>query len=262
MAQQRDMGIRNISGRKARYCYGTGLGIVLVDETYPGFPGDVRNPSAFPYPIQYEVARGLKIENLVYDTDKDQHLECIQRAARKLEQMGCRAIAAECGYFAHFQRELAARVSVPVFMSSLLQVSWAQQLLGPDQVVGILMSGVEGIRLEDLLVRVGVSPGTNYVVGDVMDNGKCTQFHNLWTEGVRPPVPEAYYEVAERDFVEQGVAFFRQHPHMGAMVLECTGFPPFARALQREVDIPLFSWGTLLDFAFSVAVHRDYYGHV
>jgi hypothetical protein len=23
-----------------------------------------------------------------------------------------------------------------------------------------------------------------------------------------------------------------------------------------------FSWGTLLDFAYSVAVHRDYYGHV
>jgi hypothetical protein len=49
---------------------------------------------------------------------------------------------------------------------------------------------------------------------------------------------------------------------MGAMVLECTGFPPFARALQREIHIPIFSWGTLLDYAYSVAVHRDYYGHV
>jgi hypothetical protein len=48
---------------------------------------------------------------------------------------------------------------------------------------------------------------------------------------------------------------------MGAMVLECTGFPPFARALQRELDISIFSWGTLLDYAYSVAVHRDYYGH-
>jgi hypothetical protein len=40
------------------------------------------------------------------------------------------------------------------------------------------------------------------------------------------------------------------------------GFPPFARALQREIDLPVFSWGTLLDYAYSVAVHRDYYRHV
>jgi hypothetical protein len=49
---------------------------------------------------------------------------------------------------------------------------------------------------------------------------------------------------------------------MGAMMLECTGMQPFARAVQHQVDIPIFSWGTLLDYAYSVAVHRDYYGHV
>jgi hypothetical protein len=58
------------------------------------------------------------------------------------------------------------------------------------------------------------------------------------------------------------VDFHRAHPNMGAMVLECTGYPPFARAIQRKIDIPIFSWGTLLDYAYSVAVHRDYYGHV
>ena len=72
----------------------------------------------------------------------------------------------------------------------------------------------------------------------------------------------AVYEKAEKDFVAAGTAFFESHPNMGAMVLECTGFPPFARALQREIDIPVFSWGTLLDFAFGVTVHRDYYGHI
>ena len=62
-------------------------------------------------------------------------------------------------------------------------------------------------------------------------------------------------------------AFVPQHPLMGALMLECTGFPPFARALRRElaqagIDIAVFSWGTLLDYAYSVAVHQDYYGHV
>ena len=67
---------------------------------------------------------------------------------------------------------------------------------------------------------------------------------------------------AEKDFVSAGSDFYRSHANMGAMVLECTGFQPFARALQREIDIPIFSWGTLLDYAYAVSVHRDFYGHV
>lgn len=49
---------------------------------------------------------------------------------------------------------------------------------------------------------------------------------------------------------------------MAALVLECTGFPPFARALQREIEMPVFSWSALLDYAYPVVVYRDYYGHV
>jgi hypothetical protein len=44
--------------------------------------------------------------------------------------------------------------------------------------------------------------------------------------------------------------------------VECTGFPPTARILQREIELPVFRWGTLLDYAYPMAVHRDYYGHV
>ncbi len=45
----------------------------------------------------------------------------------------------------------------------------------------------------------------------------------------------------------------------GDVLKKGTGFPPFTRALQRKIDIPLFSWGTLLEYAYSVVVHRDYY---
>jgi hypothetical protein len=56
--------------------------------------------------------------------------------------------------------------------------------------------------------------------------------------------------------------FVSRHPRMRALVFECTGFQPFARAVQREVRLPIFSWSTLLEFAYSVVVHRDFYGHV
>lgn len=260
MHQNRDFGITGIRGRNV-HCSGMGLGIILLDETYPGFPGDVRNPSAFGYPIQYEVARGLDIKKLIHDTDKAQYIDTILRAALNLQKMGCRAIAAECGYFAYFQKEVAARLDVPVFMSSLLQVSWAQSIINPDHVVGILMSSKASL-LEKHLAGAGIQPGTNYVVGDAMDEGQCPEFENLWTEGLRPEIPQADYQRAETDFVRTAVTFYENHPNMGAMVLECTGFPPFARAVQRQINIPIFSWGTLLDYAYSVVSHRDYYGHV
>ncbi len=264
MYQNRDLGINHIKARKDHRCYGMGLGIIILDDVYPGFPGDVRNASAYPFPIQYEIAVGVDIKLLCYAEDKSPCLEPIQRAAKKLERMGCRAIAAECGYFAYFQKEVADHVDVPVFMSSLLQVPWAQQLVGPNRVVGVLMSESRDFPCltERHLESVGIIPGTNYVLGSSMDPGVLVEFEHLWTEEKRTDPPSAIYDKAQAEFVPIAVDFFHQHPNMGAMVLECTGFQPIARAIQREIDIPIFSWGTLLDFAYSVVVHRDYYGHV
>jgi hypothetical protein len=261
MYRNRDIGINLIKARKGHRCYGMGLGVILLDEVYPGFPGDVRNASAYPFPIQYEVAEGVDIDALVYREDKSPYLEPVVRAAKKLETMGCRAIAAECGYFALFQQQVAAQVTVPVFMSSLLQVPWAQQLIGPNQVVGVLISLMSAIT-QAHLDAVGILPGSNYVLGGVEDDGRCPEFANLWEASVRPDPAQAYFDKAESQFLAVAVDFYHAHPSMGAMVLECTGYPPFGRALQREIDIPIFSWGTLLDYAYSVAVHRDYYGHV
>ena len=56
--------------------------------------------------------------------------------------------------------------------------------------------------------------------------------------------------------------YVKEYPDIGAIMLECTGFQPFARAIQREVDLPVFSWSTLMDYAYSVCCHRDFYGHV
>ena len=261
MYRNRDFGINHIKARKDHRCYGMGLGIIILDDVYPGFPGDVRNASAFPFPIQYEIAEGVDIWALVHGEDKSPLREPIQRAAKKLASMGCRAIAAECGYFAYFQKDIAGFVDVPVFMSSLLQVPFAQQLIGPERVVGILAARQEQL-LPAHLENVGIQPGSNYVLSGAEDDGQCPEFENLWYAPVRPDPPQAYYDKAEKEFVKVAVDFYQAHPNMGAMMLECTGMQPFARAIQREIDIPIFSWGTLLDYAYSVAVHRDYYGHV
>jgi hypothetical protein len=262
MNYSRDRSLNYIKARKNHSCYGMGIGIMILDEVYPGFPGDVRNASAYPFPVQYEIIENVDINKLVFEEDKTPCLEPIQRAAKKLEKMGCRSIAAECGYFAYFQREIAGYVDVPVFMSSLLQVPWAQQLIGPEKNVGVLIAA-GGQLTQTHLDSVGIKPDSKYIISKgVVDSGKTKELENLWIEGKRPQIPQAHYDKAEKEFIEVAVDFYHSHSNMGAMVLECTGFQVFARALQREIDIPVFSWGTLLDYAFSVTVHRDYYGHV
>ena len=65
--QNRDLGIGRVTARPGKYTYGAGVGIMLVDEIYPAFPGDVRNPSAYPFPIQYDIVQGVDIQALVYE---------------------------------------------------------------------------------------------------------------------------------------------------------------------------------------------------
>jgi len=261
MNHHRDIGINFIKARKNHRCYGMGLGIIILDDIYPGFPGDVRNASAYPFPIQYEIAEDVDIKALVIEEDKSPCIGPIKRAAKKLEQMGCRAIAAECGYFAYFQKDIAGYVDVPVFMSSLLQVPLAQQLIGQNKVVGLFVAERRYITPAHL-EAVAILPNSNYVIAGAEDDYDCPQFEHLWSQSNRTDPPGAIYDKTEKDFLSAAVDFYRTHSNMGAMTLECTGFPPFARALQQEIDIPIFSWGTLLDYAYSVAVHRDYYGHV
>ena len=259
--QERDRSINYIKARGVHVGYGMGLGIILLNDAYPGFPGDVRNPSAFPYPIQYEIAEGVTNKTLVYDKNPGQCREAVIRAARKLESLGCRAVAAECGYFAFFQKDVADQVDIPVFMSSLLQVPFIQQVIGPKKKVGIICAQHQYLS-EQHLMNVGIDPDSNYVIAGAQDEYGVTEFDNLWNPNKRPEVPEAYYDKAEEQMVNCARQFVDKNPDIGAIMLECTGMQPFARAVQREVELPVFSWGTLLDYAYSVVNHRDYYGHV
>ena len=260
-SETRDAGIRTIRARKRHSAYGMGLGIMLLDEVYPGFPGDVRNASAYRFPIQFEIVDGVDIRRLILTSDKTPCLAPILAAAQRLERMGCRAIAAECGYFSLFQKQVAGSVDVPVFMSSLLQVPMAQAVVGHQNKVGILCATRKDLTPEHL-TAVGIDPDSNIAIAGAEDDYSCPEFWNLWDPEKRPAVPCSNYEQAEADFIDVCKDFKRKHTDMKAMIFECTGYQPFARAVQREIDMPIFTWSTLLEYAYSVVVHRDFYGHV
>lgn len=257
----RDLGISKIYAQEGKYAYGMGLGVMLLDEVYPGFPGDVRNASAYPFPIQYDVVENVDIVKLVHTDDKSECLQPTLDAARRLERMGCRAIVGECGYFAYFQQAVAGHVAVPVFMSSLLQVPLMQRLVGLENKVGIVCANRSCLTAEHLR-NVGIDPSSNLAIVGVEDDYETPHFDSLWAEGKRPAIPMSDFDAAAAGFLAPCKDFVAKNPEMRAMLLECTGFQPFARIVQREIGLPIFSWSTLLDYAFSVVNHREHYGHV
>ena len=257
----RDQGIHDMRVRGNHVGYGMGLGVMLLDDAYPGFPGDVRNPSAYPFPIQYDIATDVSNKTLVWDQDKTPVRAPIIASAKRLERYGCRAIAAECGYFAYFQEDVAAAVNVPVFTSSLLQVPFAQTLVGQTKKVAILCAQRRFLT-DRHLEAVGIDPDSNLIIGGAQDELGVTEFDKLWDPEKRPQEPYASYATCETQMVEATKALVARDPNIGAIVYECTGMQPFSRAAQREVGLPIFDWGTLLHYAYSAVVSRDYYGHV
>lgn len=112
------------------------------------------------------------------------------------------------------------------------------------------------------LQNVGINLNSNFIIAGALDEYGCPEFTNLWDHGKRQERHEAYYDKSEKDMIRTCKEFYKANPNIGAIMLECTVMQPFARAIQREVDLPIFSCGTLLDYAFSVVAHRDYYGHI
>jgi hypothetical protein len=84
MEQSHDSGIHQITARPGQQAYGMGLGVILLEDVYPGFPGDIRNASGYPFPIQYEIVNGADIKKLVVDENKIICLPPLIRAAQRL----------------------------------------------------------------------------------------------------------------------------------------------------------------------------------
>jgi hypothetical protein len=98
MQQSHDPDIQRIEARNGFRCYGMGLGIVLLDDVYPGFPGDVRNASAYPFPIQYEIAEDVDIPALVTASDKSPCLPPVRRAEGQVDTLAMHTNVDIVGY--------------------------------------------------------------------------------------------------------------------------------------------------------------------
>ena len=216
--------------RGGKALYGAPLGILMLEARFPRIPGDMGNGTTWPFPVLYRVVRGATPERVVLQGAAGLLPDFID-AAQELVRLGAEAITTNCGFLSLFQQELAASVGVPVATSALMQVPWVQATLPPGKRVGLVT--VSGATLSPAHLEGAGVPADTPLVGT--ENGR--EFFRVLIKGEKDDMD---IEAAERDVVEAGKRLVAAHPDVGAIVLECTNMPPYAAALQAEVQRPVY----------------------
>jgi len=121
---------RLVSDKKGSFA-GAPIGILLVEADYAMLPGNVANASSYDFPVLYQVLEGVTFEKIAVADPAV--LDVLIAGGQTLIDNGVRAVVSACGSFANYQRAAAAALSVPTYLSSMLQVPWIQAALQPEQ---------------------------------------------------------------------------------------------------------------------------------
>lgn len=207
------------------------LGILMLDTRFPRLAGDVGNPDSFDFPVLYERLQGVSPQQAVREAPGRADLvEVLAAAAGRLVQRGADGISTSCGFLALLQGELAVRCPVPIATSSLLQVPLVQNLLPAGRRVGIVTAEA-GSLTQAHLAAVGVDPQTP-VVG-MPEGGSFA--HTFLDNNA-----DLDHRAVQTELIAAGRRLVAEHVGIGAIVLECTNLPPYARALHEAIGLPVY----------------------
>lgn len=228
---------------------GFAIGIIAVHLIYPKLPGNVANATTYPFPVLYKEVF-FEIEELFEGSEgiKKQVIE----AAKYLEKQGVRAIIGACGYFAHFQEDVREAVDVPVFLSSLCQLPLIKLGIASSNKIAVFAASGDNLD-EELLRKVGTD-NERLIVQDVghLDSFAGIRYGNMGFDNAR----------LASDLAEIARKLVETNPDIGAILLECSDLPPYAKVIQSVTGLPVYDFNTLIDLVYHSVVQKTYYGYL
>jgi hypothetical protein len=235
--------------------YGIGVGILLLQSRFPRIPGDVGNAHTWPFPVQFRVVPHATPDRIVRRLSREAFLGPFLDAARELQDAGVELITTGCGFLVLLQADLQRELRVPIITSSLLQVPWVAALLPPGQAVGVLT--VERSSLSAAhLAAAGIGPDLPVVIGGLdVEGGKFTG--QILNDEAKLDV-----EGARAEHVAVATAMVREHPRIGAFVLECTNMPPYAADICAATGRPVHDLTTMVSWAALASRRQPFPGYL
>lgn len=230
--------------------YGHAVGILLLDGRAPFVPGDVGNASSYDYPVVYKTVEGLTTMRCLNQEPGWEGK--VVEAARDLERQGVRGISSDCGFMIQYQEAVCAAVRVPVFLSTLLQLPFIGRTIAPGRPIGVVTADSTNLG-PDFMRRTGTLPLNPIVIRGLQDKPEfgtaVMQEKGTLDSGLIADEVVA----ACRDMV-------RERPDLAAILLECSLLPPYAKRVQDTLDLPVFDFISLIDYAESGTRQRRYGG--
>ena len=236
--------------RKTQSWYGESIGILILDASYPCVPGNVGNATTFPFPVRYQEVQGASIDRLLNQADPSLAAPFIEAAIR-LRDRGVKAITGACGFMALFQKEVAAAVDIPVFLSSLLQVPFMHRITA-GKPVGIITANSSCLTPRHF-DNVGIDSTIPMVIAG-MENQ--TEFREAVLEE-KGTLDSSLIETEVMGVAEELV---RRNPEIGSILLECSDLPPYAHAIQSVTGRPVFDFVTMIEYVHQTLVRSPFTG--
>ncbi|EBA14722.1 hypothetical protein RSK20926_01807 [Roseobacter sp. SK209-2-6] len=230
---------------------GVTIGVLSLESYFPKPPGHIKNPSSLPFAVMYEMLDGITVPALLGNPTREMKTRLIE-AAQRLEAKGVRAITGSCGFLAIFQQDIAAAVSIPVFVSSLVQVPMAFQMTGKP--VGVITASASSLTPAHLK---GV--GAETVPTEVQGLDDTEEFASVILRNERTAMD---LSKVEAELLVAAKNMLQRQSEIGAIVLECTDLPPYAHRLQQEIGLPVFDLTTLTTMMSSVVLRQPYPGFI
>jgi hypothetical protein len=255
--EQRGYGDKDVTGYKGRYVYGPTVGILQLPANIPMLPGDMGNPTTFDFPVLYELIEEIDPFWVLASEPHPVVMEKLIAACKRLTVQGVTTIIGNCGFFANYQPEVAESLDpgVQFFNGSLMQVPMLLTSVGANKKVGILTANRELLMPSPALKNVGVSEDDikNRLVVYGNENGEQMKLITGETGKFNP-------KALEQELVGLAMKMLKEHPDVGAIVLECTEFPPYAHAIQAATRRNVWDFVTMTNFMHAGAMRRPYTG--
>lgn len=227
--------------------YGHAMGILVLESRVPFIPGDVRNAGTYRYPVLYKTVPGLSASDCA--TGDRKFASAVVDAARALEAQGVKGISSDRGQFILFQDDVREAVRVPVCLSSLLQLPSIARTLDSARPIAVITDDPASVRT--IVQHRDVAVSNPVVVRGMQDQ---PEFKAAILQGKGTLDSDAVTAEAVR--IVRGL--HAEHPNLGAVVLECSMLPPYARAIQEATGLPVYDFVTMIDYV-QAATHRERY---
>ncbi len=232
--------------------YGQAVGILLLDVRVPYIPGDVANATTYDYPVIFKTVPGLST-SVCLGGAPEEFDDKMAAAARELEAQGVRGISSDCGFMIQFQDAVTEAVDIPVCLSSLLQIPFIAKSLAPTQAIGVITADSASLSFE-FLEASGLDLPPNPILIRGMQDEPGFKAATFDEKGSLDS------DLITEETARMAASMVAEHPEIGAILLECSMLPPYAKAVQDAVGLPVYDFISAIDYMNAGTDQRAYTG--